>query len=92
MRLIGSWILDDHHVGEVVLVVRAVGRIEAGHEREIGRGFLHPDALALNFLRQQRKRGLDLILTWTCAMSGSVPCSKVKVIVTAPDEEDCDEK
>ena len=54
--------LGHHHVGEVVLVVRAVGRIKAGDEREIGRRFLDPDALALNFLRQERERRLDLVL------------------------------
>ena len=60
----GDGLLDlgGHHVSKVVLVVGAVGRIKTWNEREIGRRFLDPHALALNLLRQEGERGLDLVV------------------------------
>ena len=49
-------------VGQVLVAHAAVGGDEAHHHEEVARRFVHPDAGLLDFLRQQRHGGLQLVL------------------------------
>ena len=62
MRLIGSWMpTPSCPPGRDWSWLLSV-EYSAGDEREIGRGFLDPDALALHFLGEQRQGRLHLVL------------------------------
>ncbi len=54
--------VGDHIVRQIVVLHAAIAGDEGGHHQEAAGGLLHPNALLLHLLRQQRHRLLQLVL------------------------------
>ena len=78
-------------IGNIGRIHTAIFRCHRQYHQEATRGLIDVDPMRCTISGSELMADCSLFWTWTCAVSGSVPFSKVKVICAAPLDDELED-